>query len=60
MGPCVEVMLTIYSSGSAPMNKIAAIPIYDKTLKNLLFSTKKALMLDRGIQHWPLNAYQVC
>ena len=33
--PSVEKMLTICSNGSAPLNKMAAMPIYDKTLKNL-------------------------
>ena len=36
MGPSVERMLTICSNGSAPLNKMAAMPIYGRTLKNLL------------------------
>ena len=30
MGPSVERILTIYLNGSAPLNKIDAIPIYGK------------------------------
>ena len=37
MGPSVERMLTICSNGSAPLNKMAAMPIYGKTLKKSLF-----------------------
>ena len=36
MEPSVERLLTIYSNGSVPWNKMAAMPIYGKTLKNLL------------------------
>ena len=36
----VEKMLTICSNGSVPLNKMAAMPIYGKTLKNLLAITK--------------------
>ena len=38
MGPSVQRMLTICSNGSAPLNKMAAMPIYGKTLKKLLRS----------------------
>ena len=33
MGFSVERMLTICSNGSAPLNKMAALPIYGKTFK---------------------------
>ena len=36
MGPFVKRMLTVCSNGSVPLNKVAAMPIYGKTLKNLL------------------------
>ena len=36
MGPSVERMLTIFSNGFVPLNKMAAMPIYGKTFKNLL------------------------
>ena len=36
MGPSVEGMLTICSNDIAPLNKMAAMPTYGKTLKNLL------------------------
>ena len=42
MGPSVEKMLTICSNGSAPLNKMAAMPIYGKTLKNLLLQSEES------------------
>ena len=39
-GPSVERVLTICSNGFAPLNKMAAMLIYSKTLKNL------------PLQHW--------
>ena len=43
MGPSVEKVLPICSTGSAPLNKMAAMPIYGK----IFFSrTKKALGLN--------------
>ena len=36
MGFSVETVLTICLNGFAPLNKIAAMPIYGKTFKNLL------------------------
>ena len=59
MGPSVEVMLAHCSNGSASLNKMAAIPIYDKILKIFFSSTKKALRLNIGIQHQGLKVYQV-
>ena len=50
-GPTVEGMLIIYSNGSAPLNKIAAMLIYGKTLKIFFSSTKKVLRMNLGIQH---------
>ena len=32
MGPFVERLLTMWSYGSAPLNKMAAMPIYGKIL----------------------------
>ena len=61
MGPSIKLgMLTICSDGSAPFNKIDVMPIYGKTLKILISSTKKALRLNIGIQHRGLKVYQVC
>ena len=42
MGPSVEGMLTICSNCSAPLNKMAAMPIYGKTLKNLRLQNKES------------------
>ena len=39
---------------------MATMPIYGKTLKNLFSSTKKALRLNLGIQHWGLKVYLIC
>ena len=36
MGPSVEGVLTISANGSEPLNKMAAISIYDKNVPNLL------------------------
>ena len=36
----------IYSNGLGHMTKMAAIPIYGKTLKNLLFQNQKAYDLE--------------
>ena len=53
MGPSVEMMLTIWSNGSAPLNKIAAVLIYGK---HFFSRTKKALRLILGLQHWGLTS----
>ena len=45
MGPSVERMLTICSDGSAPLNKMAAMPIYDRTLKDLKSSEAESWIL---------------
>ena len=31
-----QKILTIFSNGSVPLNKIAVMPIYGKTFKNLI------------------------
>ena len=50
MGSSVEDVLTIYSNGFAPLNKVVAMPICDQKHLKLFFSrTKKALMLNDGI-----------
>ena len=61
MGRSVEGILTIYSNGSTPMNRMAAMSIYGKKKKKkklkftVFFSkTKKALRLNLCIQHWGL------
>ena len=51
MGFPVERMLTICSNGSVPLDKMAAMPTYSKTLKIVFSRTKKALRLKSGIQH---------
>ena len=48
IGPSIERMLTVCSNGSAPLNKMAAMPIYGKHLKISFSRTKKALRLNRA------------
>ena len=38
--PSVERALSIYTNGSAPLNKVAAMPIYGKTQYNLLLQNQ--------------------
>ena len=52
-------IFTICWNGSVPLNKIAAMPIYGKTLKNLL-PIQESLRLNLGIQHCGLKVYQMC
>ena len=52
----VETMLAICLNGSAPLNKIPAMPIYGKALKTIFSRTKNALWLNLGIQHQGLEA----
>ena len=61
MWPSVEGMLTICSNCSAPLNKMAAMPIYGKKDLKIFFSrTKTALRPNLGIQHPERMVYQVC
>ena len=54
----VQRMLKICSDGCAPLNKMAAMPIYGKTLKKTSSSElRKALRLNLGIQHLGLKGY---
>ena len=63
MGP--SGVLTIYSNGFVPLNKMASMPIYGKKkkktkkLKNL-FQNQTSLMLNLDILHWGLKVYQLC
>ena len=50
----------VYSNVPGHMTKMAAMPIYYKNLKNLLFSgTKRPMPLKHGMQHRLLEYYQV-
>ena len=60
MGPSVKRVLPIRSNGSAPSNKMAAMPVYGKTLKIFFSRTKKGLGLNLGINYRGLKVYQVC
>ena len=42
MGPSVERVLTICLNGSALLNKMAALPMYGKKLKNLLLQNQES------------------
>ena len=46
----VERVLTICSNGSASMNKMTAMSIYDITHLNIFSRTEKALRLNQGIE----------
>ena len=42
------------------MTKMAAMPIYDKNIKKIIFSATKRLMtMQVGMQHWVLEYYKV-
>ena len=45
MGPSVEKMLTVCSNGSAPLNKMAAMLMYDRTLKIISSSEAESWFL---------------
>ena len=48
------------SNGPGHMTKMAAMPIYDKNLQNLLLHSKRLMPLKLGMQHRVLEYYQVC
>ena len=50
MGPSVEEVLTICSKGSAPLIKIATMPVYGKT--HFFSSIKNGFRLNIGIKQW--------
>ena len=59
MGPSVEEVLSICSNGSAPLNKMAAMPIYGKTKKTLkVFFSQTSFEAESW--HWGLKVNQVC
>ena len=46
-------------NGLCHMTKMAAMPIYGKDLKKIIFSgTKKSMTLKVGMLHWVLEYYQ--
>ena len=49
------------SNGLAHVTKMAAMPIYGKNLKKIIFSgTKSTMTLKVGMQHGVLEYYQIC
>ena len=57
----VKGVLSIYSNGSASLNKMAVIPRYGQKLLKVFFSrTKKASRLNLGIKYLGLKVCQVC
>ena len=54
--PSVERVLQICSKGFAPLNKMAAMPIYSKTLKNLLLQNQENL----GAESWYIALRTQC
>ena len=49
-----------FSNGPGHMTKMAATPIYGKTLKIFFSGTKRPMTLKLGMQHWVLEYYQIC
>ena len=61
IGPSVKGILSIYSNGSASLNKMATMPIYgEKHLKIFFSRTKKASRQNLVTEHWGLKVIQVC
>ena len=56
MEPFWEGTTKVYINGPGHMTKIAAMPIYDKTFKNLL--TRSPIILKLGMNHWGLKVYK--
>ena len=53
--------LKVWSDGLGHMTKMAAMPIYGKNLKKIIFSgTKRLMTLKVGMQYWVLEYYQIC
>ena len=50
----------VCSTGTGHMTKMAAMPLYGKTLKIFFSGTKTPITLKLGLQHWVLEYYQVC
>ena len=51
----------IWSNGLAYMTNMAAMRIYGKNLKKIIFSgTKRPMTLEVGMQLWVLEYYKVC
>ena len=51
----------VYSTGPSHMTKMAAMPIYDKNLKESSFpEQKRSMTLKLGMPLWVLKHYQVC
>ena len=48
MEPCVRGGLKIYTNGHGPLIKMAAMPIYGKTVKNLLLQNQESF----GAESW--------
>ena len=50
----------VCSTGTGHMTKMAAMPLYGKTLKIFFSGTKTPMTLKLDMQHWVLEYYQVC
>ena len=50
----------VWSTGLYHMTKLAAMPIYGKNLKKIIFcGTKRPMTIKIGMQHWVFEYYQV-
>ena len=50
----------VCSNAPGHVTKMAAIPIYGKSLKNLFSGTKRPMTLNLGVHNRVLEYYQVC
>ena len=57
MEPSVEEVLLVCPNGSAPLNKIAAMPIYDQTLKLLLLQSQDSFEAESWVCNIGDNVY---
>ena len=52
--------MKVCSNRPRHMIKMAAMPIYGKNLKKIIFGTKKPMTLNLGMYHRVLEYYQGC
>ena len=58
MEPPWDGGMKVCSNGLGRMTKMAAMPIYSKNLKKIIFSgTERLMTLKVGMQHWVLEYY---
>ena len=60
MEPPWDGRTKVCSNGPGHMTNMAAMPIYDRDLKNLMAGIKRPMTLKVGMQHRVLKCYQIC